>query len=42
MMHGLLVTDDTTPGRIPEAQVSGFLLLHKPIHAASWLRLCGL
>ena len=32
--RGLLVTGDTAPDRILEAESSGFLLLHKPVAPA--------
>jgi len=28
---GMLITGDTAPDRIKEAQASGYLLLHKPV-----------
>jgi CheY-like chemotaxis protein len=28
---GMLITGDTAPDRLKEAQASGFLLLHKPV-----------
>ena len=34
MVPGLLMTGDAAPNRIPEAEGSGFLLLHKPVPPA--------